>query len=181
MLIVILYLLVMLVPLFLITGKTIYAVDSYYQQLPFIGAILSSVGGGVLWDKEERKLLTWSWKSCRSFLSLVAVFAVPGYLIGGVIDGAIEVLNYYIPTDKPCYDTYAKVDRKTATLSTPIYLIKFRPDKKETKEAYYELSTGMRLEVGGEYVFTLRNGFFNIPIVMGCKHVDTNDIQIKRD
>lgn len=45
----------------------------------------------------------------------------------------------------------------------------------------YEQLTGRRLEVGGEYVFTLRDGFFNIPIVMGCKHVDTNDIQIERD
>lgn len=120
-------------------------------------------------DKE----IVWSWVECLGGIYYTFVHSAIGMMVGVFLISVVEIMNYYIPTDKPYYDEAATVlgKKRIRSRSGSSYKVEFNfENEKIGKQSlslgydFYDLA-----EKGDNYVFTLRDGFFNIPVVVNLK------------
>ena len=112
----------------------------------------------------------WEWDSywLGCILSLIS-----SAIINILIIYVIEIANYSIPTDNPYYSESAMVLDKMDFDSPkyPYFYFAFVKLKFESEELGTQTLINIdedfckQITVGDEYIFTLQNGFFNIPVI----------------
>ncbi len=77
-------------------------------------------------------------------------------------------MNYYIPTNKPYYNETATVISKYSEISSVCigHYVKFNFEDKNIGIRRFN-GSGLydQAEIGDTIIFTLQNGFFNIPVI----------------
>lgn len=147
----------------IVDNKSIYNFDWLFISFAIIGFIIGVIRFIRKYKINYRLLQWWLWNTLYSFLhTLAAILACV------VIVCIILSINHYIPTNNPYYNKTATVINKhTGTSRVGIsHYVKFNFEDENfgiqrfNDSELYDLS-----QIGDTYIFTLQNGFFNIPII----------------
>lgn len=127
--------------------------------MPHIGIIR------LIKDKE----IVWNWKEYLGSIFYSLIYSVGGIIVSLLLKSIIVLVNYYIPSSRPYYEESAIVLSKN-------YFNGYRAAEHYDVECQFEeeqIGTQLindyelydQVQIGDTIIFTLQNGFFNIPII----------------
>lgn len=134
----------------------------WYIPFAIIGFAIGIVR--LIRDKE----IVWNWKEYLGGAFYAFIHSVIAMLIATAIFGVILILNFYIPTNHPSYEVTATVINKTLNSRPFLHYditLRFENEKIDNEIIGVDKAYFNQIEPGDTYIFTLQNGFFNLPII----------------
>lgn len=124
---------------------------------------------GVIRLVKDKEII-WNWKEYLGGFFYSLIHSVSGIIVFFLLCTVVVFTNYYIPSNRPYYEEPAKVLSKHFSNYyrdvTPHYNVKcqFKNERIGTRiinnHKLYD-----QAQIGDTYIFTLQNGFFNIPVI----------------
>lgn len=116
-------------------------------------------------DKE----IVWNWKEYLGGFFYSLIHSAGGVIIFLLLSSVVILANYYIPTSHPYYEESATVLSKNyySGYNTAVHYdveCQFENGKIGTK-LINDSELYDQAEIGDTIIFTLQNGFFNIPVI----------------
>lgn len=147
----------------IIDNKTIYNFGCLFISFVIIGFLIGVIRF-IRKHKINCRIFQW-WKWCVLYSVLHTLAAI---LACVVIVCIVLTMNYYIPTNKPYYNETATVISKYSEISSVGigHYVKFNFEDKNIGIRRFN-GSGLydQAEIGDTIIFTLQNGFFNIPVI----------------
>lgn len=147
----------------IVDNKTICNFGWLFISFAIIGFIIGIIRFIRKYKINCRIFQWWLWGSLYSFLhSLAAILTCV------VIVCIVLTMNYYIPINNPYYnETATVISRYTGTSSVGIsHYVKFNfEDGKIGIRRFNGSELNDQAQPGDTVIFTLQNGFFNIPVI----------------
>lgn len=117
----------------------------------------------------RNKEIVWNWKEYFGGIVYAIIHSVGGLIFGVLVIFAIELMNYYIPTHHPFYNETAtilcKEEGNYRTGREFRVEFDFENEKIGSLNLRVDIPFYNQAEPGDTYIFTLQNGFFNIPVI----------------
>lgn len=136
----------------------------WYIPFAIIGLAIGIVR--LIRDKE----IVWNWKEYLGGVFYAFIHSVIAMLIATVIFCVILILNFYIPTNHPCYEETATVINKSSYVRKSSYdryniNLRFENEKIDNEIISVDKALFNQIESGDTCIFTLQNGIFNFPVI----------------
>ncbi len=147
-----------------ISRKTLYEPEWWWL---IVFAIIGFAVGIVRLIKDKE--IVWNWKEYLGVFPYSLIHSAGGIIISLLLNSVVILANYYIPTSHPYYEESATVLSKNyysgyRTATHYDVECQFEGEKIGTKLINYSEFYD-QAKPGDTYIFTLQNGFFNIPVI----------------
>ncbi|WP_065219107.1 MULTISPECIES: hypothetical protein [Butyricimonas] len=146
-----------------INCKTIFEFNQWWL---IIGSVIGFAVGIIRLIKDKEIL--WNWKEYFGGLYYSAVHACFGCLIGLFLFGSVEIMNYYIPTSHSfCNETATITGKYIGGNRSIVHYVTFHFENEQLGKQNLQSDSDFYNQAtpGDKYIFTLQNGFFNIPVI----------------
>ncbi|WP_294618634.1 hypothetical protein [uncultured Bacteroides sp.] len=148
-----------------IGNNTLVSYNRWYIPFAIIGLAIGVVR--LIRDKD----IVWNWKEYLGGIFYAFIHSVMAILIATAIFSIIFLLNFYLPTNHPDYEETVTVINKVRYGGKRInyhrytIIFHFKSENFKDKSIGVGKTTYNQANPGDTYIFTLQNGFFNIPVI----------------
>lgn len=147
-----------------IDNKTLFEPEWWWL---IVFAIIGFAVGIIRLIKDKE--IVWNWKEYLGGIFYSLIYSVGGVIVSLLLKSIIVLANYYIPSSRPYYEESAIVLSKnyfSGYKTSEHYDVECQFKKEQIGTQLindYELYN--QVQIGDTVIFTLQNGFFNIPVI----------------